>query len=115
MLASSVHESCGRSSCTHRSLITAVLTPPFEGVSETTIHYPGSFSPPAGERLSVLLDPSEPGYSELPGYRYTSNLVWIFSGGFAVLLVLVGVAKARAWRRMIAGRRGYGQAAAAGA
>lgn len=70
-----------------------LLSEPFDGHGTTTVHvrsvplYPGA-------AVTVLVDPQDPGYAELPGVPYTSNGWWVFLlllGLALILIVPVGV------------------------
>jgi len=65
------------------------LTAPVGGQSQVVIHYPGYESDRPGDTLTVLVDPEDPGYAELPGLPNngsTTPLVFLIIG--SVLLVL---------------------------
>lgn len=75
---------CGRVDCSYAALIEATLDPPVRGVSDTTIHYPGYSDLIAGQTVSVLVDPGQPGYAELPGSLDAHSLLWILLAILAV-------------------------------
>lgn len=78
------------------------FTPPVEGTTTTVVHYPGHVDPPVGADYRVLVDPTDPGYAELPGSPSTKSWTWILLVVFAVLFagldLLVGRAYYRLWQ-----------------
>lgn len=95
-----------RSSTWYTAEISAALAQPVAGHITTTIWVPYSVSAKRGELLQVLVDPRQPGYSEIPGASYVTASQWITQVVIAVvtagLAALVGrgtVEASRAWRR----------------
>lgn len=78
------------------------FTQPVEGRTTTVVHYPGHVDPPLGANYSVLVDPTDPSYAELPGSPSTKSWSWMLLVVFAVLFagldVLVGRAYYRLWQ-----------------
>jgi hypothetical protein len=52
---------------TYVALVLVTLADPVGGQARTTVHVPGYESGPPGDTLTVLVDPDDPGYAELPG------------------------------------------------
>jgi hypothetical protein len=94
-----------RSSTWYTAEISAVLAQPVGGHLATTIWVPYSVSAKRGQLIQVLVDPRQPGYSEIPGAPYVTAGQWITRVVIAVvaagLAALVGwgtVEATRAWR-----------------
>lgn len=65
------------------------LSQPVDGRTGTTVHYPGRVQEPTGSSISVLIDPADLGYAELPGSPATQNLSWIILLVVAVLFLVL--------------------------
>lgn len=83
------HEDQGRSGTTYWADITVDLQPPVHGHNTTTVHYPGQTPLAAGERVTVLVDPHQAGYAELPGSPDTTGTDWALLQAFAVVALLI--------------------------
>ncbi len=81
------------------------FTPPFDGRDTTVVHYPGRFDAGDGSPYPVLLDPSNPGYAEIPGYPATRSWSWIVTLVFAVLIGVLDFFVGRSLYRMRRHRR----------
>jgi hypothetical protein len=99
------HQTCGRYSCSYTSDISASLAPPVAGRSVTDVHYPYESNLAEGERFSLLVDPRDPGYAEVPGSEYTSSIKWVLLAVFAVFLFALSAQWARSLWRMTQHRR----------
>jgi hypothetical protein len=81
----------GRSSTWYTSEIGAVLDRPVAGHTATTIWVPYSVSAKTGQLMQVLVDPRQPGYSEVPGSPYVTSAQWITQVVIAVVLACLAV------------------------
>lgn len=79
------------------------LAAPVGGRTQTTVHVPDVESADPGETLTVLVNPKDPGYAELPGAPSTSPIlpmIFLIVGGVLVVIAVVaGVLAVRARRR----------------
>jgi hypothetical protein len=57
------------------ALVQVSLAAPVGAQTRTTVHVPGYESAAAGDQLTVLVDPDDPAYAELPGSPSTSPLL----------------------------------------
>jgi Protein of unknown function (DUF3592) len=71
--------------------VTVRLQPPFDGTTISVVHVADEVKSHAGETISVLVDPSQPGYSELPGSRGVTTVGWLEPLAFVVSTLIVGV------------------------
>ena len=55
-----------------------------DGTSATVVHYPGYSNLSDGQRITVLVDPKQPDYAELPGDTFVGAWSWI-------IFVLLGI------------------------
>lgn len=85
-------EHCSRGGCSYTAAIDVTLAAPVQGVSRTTVHFDGYSDLQAGEPLTVVVDPQQPGYAELPGSPFKRTYSWIiyalvamFMGGLAAI------------------------------
>jgi hypothetical protein len=99
------HQTCGRYSCSYTSDISTSLAPPVAGTSVTDVHYPYESNLAAGQRFSLLVDPRDPGYAEVPGSEFTSSIKWVLLALFAVFLFALSAQWARSLWRMTQHRR----------
>ena len=104
---------CSRSGCDWTAAIAVSLSPPVDGTHSTVVHYPDYSDLSAGDRVTVLVDPKQPGYAELPGSPFQSAWAWIVLAAFAVFFALLVAFEGRALLRQLAHRRAH-QAQAAG-
>ena len=75
--------------------VSASFQPPIDGQVTTVVHYPGRVSDPTGTRYSILVDPSDPGYAEIPGSPSTKGSSWILLLVFALLVGAFDIAWGR--------------------
>jgi hypothetical protein len=88
------HCNSNGTSCYYTSQISVTLHPPVDGASSTTVYAPFSSSLNAGDTVTVLVDPHELGYAELPGSPYVTTTQWIVLGAVAVLLIVLALLSA---------------------
>jgi hypothetical protein len=81
---------CGRSSCYWNATIPVELARPTDGASATVVSYPQYSSLISGQRITVLVDPRQPGYAELPGVPFKTTVSWVLE--LAVALVFLASA-----------------------
>lgn len=94
--------------------VTARLTGPGSGQGQTVVYVPYFDSDGPGTALTVLVDPHDPGYAELPGVpAHTAMAPAIFTavGWLLVVIAVVGAGiVVRFWRRSVRRRREAGAA-----
>jgi hypothetical protein len=89
---------CGTEHCSYTAEILASLTPPVRGARGTFIHYPAYSKLNKGQQVTVLVDPKEPTYAEIPGVRFQKGGgTWI---AFAVMAALFAVLAVLEWRAL---------------
>ena len=74
------------------ALVAVSLADPVGGQTRTTVHVPGYESAASGDRLTVLVDPNDPSYAELPGSPSTSPLLPAIFLIVGSVLVVLGIA-----------------------
>lgn len=94
-----------RGGCSYSASILVRLSQPVGGVRLTTAHYPDSTDLVSGEPVTVLVDPKQPDYAELPGHAYTTAVQWILGFVLALVIALLAFADWRALVRVLAQRR----------
>jgi hypothetical protein len=94
-----------RGGCSYSATILVRLSRPVGGVSVTTAHYPDSTDLVSGEPVTVLVDPKQPDYAELPGHAYTTAIQWILGFALALVMGLLAFVDWRALVRVLAQRR----------
>lgn len=95
----------GAHTCFPSAGITVSLTAATDRVRTTTVHHAGPSHVHIGERISVLLDPRQPGYAELPGAPYRRAGGWILVSLIAALFAALACVEARSLARALALRR----------
>jgi hypothetical protein len=75
-----------KSSTWYTAHVTAYLITPATGYAATTVYVPFGVSYHPGAHIPVLVDPRQPGYSELPGSPYTRPGQWIAATVASMLL-----------------------------
>lgn len=80
-----------RSRTWYTAVISARLRRPVHGVTATTVYDPDGASLLRGDPLTVLVDPQQPGYSELPGEPYSSMADWLIGIVFCLIVLLITV------------------------
>jgi hypothetical protein len=71
------------------STLTVRLSEPVNGRDTTTVHIQGAPAYSAGAPVTVVVDPQDPGYAELPGAPYTSSGFWVFLLGLGLTVILI--------------------------
>ena len=79
------------------------LADPVDGQTQTTVHVPNRETEGPGGTLTLLVDPDDPGYAELPGSPYTPGVlvtILLAVGAFLIVVAAAGSALiARSRRR----------------
>jgi hypothetical protein len=96
---------CGRSSCSWTAAITVTLNRPVKGLATTTVHYPAYSYLFTSDSVSVLVDPEQPSYAEIPGVKFEDSGTWLISLGLAILFGLFAFGEARALTVLLIHRR----------
>lgn len=91
----------GRYSDSYSADISVALAAPVGRSSTTTVHYPDWSSLSDGDQVTVLVDPDDPGYAELPGHPDATVGSWI---ALLVLAVIFAPLAFLYWYELIAGR-----------
>jgi hypothetical protein len=90
-------------STTYTAEVLVRLADPVGGQARTTVHVPRYETEGPGGTLTVLVDPGDPGYAELPGSPSTPAVLPAIFLAVGVFLTVVSVAGsaliARSWRR----------------
>jgi hypothetical protein len=90
-------------STTYTAEVLARLADPVGGQTRTTVHVPHYETADPGNTVTVLVDPDEPGYAELPGSPSTPAevpTIFLAVGAFLTVVSVTGSALiARSWRR----------------
>src|SRR5439155_10905011 len=92
----------GTEACEYTAEILAALSPPVNGTAGTFINYPGYSKLDRGQHVSVLVNPKDPRYSEIPGARFARASRWIV---WAVLAVAFALLSAYQLRELLGLRR----------
>ena len=71
------------------SALVVRLSSPVNGHDTTTVHIQGAPAYSPGAPVTVVVDPQDPGYAELPGAPYTSSFEWEISLILGLGLILV--------------------------
>lgn len=71
------------------SAVAVRLRGPVDGQDTTTVHVNGAPGYSPGAPVTVLVDPRDPGYAELPGAPYTSNAQWQIPLGIGLACIVV--------------------------
>ena len=90
----------GTEACEYTALILAELSPPVNGSKGTFIHYPGYSKLDRGQHVTVLVDPRDPRYSEIPGARFEPASRWIVWAMLAAVFILLSAYQLRAVLRL---------------
>jgi len=90
-------------STTYTAEVLARLADPVGGQARTTVHVPRYETGGPGDTVTVLVDPDDPGYAELPGSPSTPAgvpAIFLAVGAFLTAVSVTGSALiARSWRR----------------
>jgi hypothetical protein len=71
------------------STLAVRLRGPVNGHDTTTVHIPGTPTYSPGAPVTVVVDPQDPGYAELPGAPYNSSAQWKIPLGIGLADILV--------------------------
>jgi hypothetical protein len=91
--------------CSYTAAFPVRLSLPVHGASTTTVHYRGYAHLLAGEQVTVLVDPQQVAYAELPGSPFTRSSDWIGGLVAAIVFALAAVFAVLALRRHLIRRR----------
>jgi hypothetical protein len=80
-----------RSATTYFAKVTVTLQPPVSGHASAVVNIPGNVSYARGQVISVLVDPADPGYAELPGSPYVTDST---TAGLVISAAVFGIAGA---------------------
>jgi len=83
-------QSSGRGGTTYWANVAATLRTPVDGQRATVVNIPNNVSYQDGQVISVLVDPADPGYSELPGSPYASEAATIGAALGSLVTLLIG-------------------------
>ena len=72
----------------YTATVTVQLQPPVNGTTSSIVHVPHQDNSSPGDTITVLVDPSQPGYSELPGAPSVTGQDWIVPLVIAVVILL---------------------------
>lgn len=90
-------------STTYTAEVLASLADPVGGQARTTVHVPRYETDGPDDTLTVLVDPSDPSYAELPGSPSTPAVlptIFLVVGAVLAVVAITGSALiARSWRR----------------
>jgi hypothetical protein len=67
------YQSTGRHTTTYYAKVTVTLQAPVSGKAGTVVNIPDNVSYTRGQVISILVDPVDPGYAELPGSPYATD------------------------------------------
>lgn len=94
-----------RGGCSYTASIVVLLSSPVRGTTTTTVSYPDRTQLARGDAVTVLVDPQQLGYAELPGHPNTTAAQWALGFALAVVFALLAAWDARSLRRALALRR----------
>jgi len=97
--------STSKGNTTWSAQVTVQLLQPVNGTTTSVVHVPYEDNSNDGDTITVLVDPNDPGYSELPGSPNTTNAAWIWLLVFSVLMLGVAVLVTRRTIRLFRQRR----------
>jgi hypothetical protein len=85
----------GFKSTTYSAQVLVRLADPVNGQAQTTVHVPRYDTDRPGGTLTVLVDPDDPGYAELPGSPTTPAVlppIFLAVGAFLAVVAVTGTA-----------------------
>jgi FlaG/FlaF family flagellin (archaellin) len=94
-----------KGSTTWSAEVTVQLQQPVNGTTTSVVHVPYEDNSNDGDTITVLVDPGDPGYSELPGSANATNASGIVLLVFSVLMLLVAMLATRRTIRLFRQRR----------
>ncbi len=105
----SVHNQvhCGYGDCLPRALLTVTVTTPVEGVRVVQIAYSGASRLRAGQHVTVLADPHDPRYAEIPGAASPGPVGFVPLVCFAAILASLAAFEMLSMARIILRHRRY--------
>jgi len=71
------------------SAATVQLSEPVNGHDMTTVYIQGAPAYSPGTTITVVVDPQDPGYAELPNAPYTSSAEWVLPLGIGLAVLLI--------------------------
>ena len=99
---------------TYEALVTVQLQQPVNGATNSVVHVPDRDNSLPGDEITVLVDPRQPGYSELPGSPSTTTENWVVALVLAVVVLAFAVFVTRRAVRRFRQRRAVGDFAYSG-
>jgi hypothetical protein len=87
---------------TYTADVLVSLADPVGGQARTTVHVPGYEKDGVGDALTVLVDPNDPGYAELPGSPSTAAIeptIFLIVGIFLTVIAIAGSSLLMRFRR----------------
>jgi hypothetical protein len=85
------YQSTGRSSTSYWATVAATLQTPVDGHRATEVNIPNNVNYQAGRVISVVVDPADPGYSEMPGSPDATDGTTAGAAIGAVVFVIAGI------------------------
>lgn len=86
------YSSSGRGGTTYWASIAATLERPVDGQWTTVVNIPNNVSYHTGQAISILVDPADPGYAELPGQPDATDSTTAGAAIGSAVALLAGVA-----------------------
>jgi hypothetical protein len=96
------YQSTGRHTTTYFAKVTVTLQAPVSGQPSTVVNIPDNVSYTRGRVISILVDPADPGYAELPGSPYATDTT---TAGLVISAAVFGIVGASGIVRAIGMRR----------
>jgi hypothetical protein len=85
-----------KSGTTYTYQIDVTIAHPSVGDGSTTVYGQGATSVQQGDTLTVLVDPQQPSYAEIPGAPYTTTSKWVGSMVITIVFGIVAIFMSRA-------------------
>jgi hypothetical protein len=96
------YQSTGRHTTTYYAKVAVTLQAPVSGQVSTVVNIPNNVSYTRGQVISILVDPADPGYAELPGSPYateTTTAGLVISAAVFCIIGASGIVSAVRMRR----------------
>jgi hypothetical protein len=96
------YQSTGRHSTTYYAQVAVTLQAPVSGQASTVVNIPNNVSYTRGQVISILVDPADPGYAELPGSPYVTDSTTaglVIAAVVSCIIGVSGIVKAVGMRR----------------
>lgn len=77
--------------CTYSATVYVTLPTPVKGQTDTVVNVPEKVNQTDGQQISVLVDPQNPGYAELPGHPDASGTATIWVSVIAAAVLAGGI------------------------